>query len=81
MLDRDPAFPASSAVVPRVRVVAVAQHRDIDEVSRRGIPRDLGVNVRQIEVGISDMFEYGVPPPRIGNSAVMLNSQRECRRC
>jgi len=28
-----------------VRVVAGAQHRDIDEVSRRGILRDLGVNV------------------------------------
>jgi len=58
MLDRDPAFPASSAVVPRVRVVAVAQHRDIDEVSRRGIPRDLGVNVRQI-----DPFINPVPDP------------------
>jgi hypothetical protein len=32
-----------------VRVVAVAEHRDIDEVSRRGILPDLGVDVRQID--------------------------------
>jgi hypothetical protein len=34
---------------PGVRVVAVAEHRDIDEVSRRGILPDLGVDVRQID--------------------------------
>ena len=32
-----------------VRVVAVAEHRDIDEVSRRGILPDLAVGVRQID--------------------------------
>jgi hypothetical protein len=32
-----------------VRVVAVAEHRDIDEVSRRGTLPDLGVDVRQID--------------------------------
>jgi hypothetical protein len=34
---------------PGVRVVAVAGHRDIDEVSRRGILPDLGVDLRQID--------------------------------
>ena len=34
---------------PGVRVVAVAEHRDIDEVSRRGTLSDLGVDVRQID--------------------------------
>jgi hypothetical protein len=34
---------------PGVRVVAVAEHRDIDEVSRRGTLPDLGVDVRQID--------------------------------
>jgi hypothetical protein len=34
---------------PGVRVVAVAEHRDVDEVSRRGILPDLAVDVRQID--------------------------------
>ena len=34
---------------PGVLVVAVAERRDIDEVSRRGIPPDLGVDVHQID--------------------------------
>ena len=38
---------------PGVRVVAVAERRDIDEVSRRGILPDLGVNVRQIDLLIN----------------------------
>ena len=29
-----------------------------------------------LSVGISAMFEYGVPPPRIVNSAVVLNPAR-----
>src|SRR5438876_4286617 len=32
-----------------------------------------------LSVGISAMFEYGFPPPRIVNSAVRLKSQREHR--
>src|SRR5439155_18756657 len=32
-----------------------------------------------LSVGISAMFEYGFPPPRIVNSAVVLKSQRERR--
>ena len=32
-----------------------------------------------LSVGISAMFEYGFPPPRIVNSAVALKSQRERR--
>src|SRR5436305_6874209 len=32
-----------------------------------------------LSVGISARFEYGVPPPRIGNSAVVLKNQRERR--
>jgi len=32
-----------------------------------------------LSVGISAMFEYGFPPPRIVNSAVVLRSQRERR--
>jgi hypothetical protein len=32
-----------------------------------------------LSVGISARFEYGFPPPRIVNSAVMLKSQRERR--
>ena len=40
-------FPASSAAVPVC--VDVAEHRDIDEVSRRGILPDLAVDVRQID--------------------------------
>src|SRR5690348_12390116 len=32
-----------------------------------------------LSVGISARFEYGFPPPRIVNSAVVLKSQRERR--
>src|SRR5271166_3994148 len=32
-----------------------------------------------LSVGIGAMFEYGFPPPRIVNSAVVLKSQRERR--
>ena len=32
-----------------------------------------------LSVGISARFEYGIPPPRIVNSAVMLKSQCERR--
>jgi len=32
-----------------------------------------------LSVGISARFEYGVPPPRIVNSAVVLKSQRQRR--
>ena len=32
-----------------------------------------------LSVGISATFEYGFPPPRIINSAVVLNGQRERR--
>jgi hypothetical protein len=32
-----------------------------------------------LSVGISAMFEYGFPPPRIVSSAVVLKSQRERR--
>src|SRR3984893_19015008 len=32
-----------------------------------------------LSVGISAMFDYGFPPPRIVNSAVVLKSQRERR--
>ena len=32
-----------------------------------------------LSVGISAMFEYGFPPPRIVNSVVVLRSQRERR--
>src|SRR5205807_7046203 len=32
-----------------------------------------------LSVGISAMFEYGFPPPRIVDSAVVLKSQRERR--
>jgi hypothetical protein len=49
MPDRD--IPGSRRAPPRSRwaVVAVAEHRDIDEVSRRGILPDLRVDVRQID--------------------------------
>jgi hypothetical protein len=42
-------FPGELHRGPGVRVVAVAEHRDIDEVNRRDILPDLGVNVRQID--------------------------------
>ena len=32
-----------------------------------------------LSVGISARFEYGFPPPRIVNSAVVLKTQRERR--
>src|ERR1700748_3277354 len=32
-----------------------------------------------LSVGISARFEYGIPPPRIVNSAVVRKSQRERR--
>ena len=32
-----------------------------------------------LSVGISATFEYGIPPPRIVNSAVVLKTQRERR--
>ena len=34
-----------------------------------------------LSVGISAMFEYGVPPPRIVNSGQSAESQRERRVC
>src|SRR5712672_3998598 len=34
-----------------------------------------------LSVGIGAMFEYGVPPPRIVNSAVRRKSKRSVRGC
>ena len=49
---------------PGVRVVAVAERRDIDEVSRRGILPDLGVDVHQIDLLINPAHD---PVIGIGN--------------
>jgi hypothetical protein len=48
---------------------------DYDAVMRIGGKAPGGGPI--LTVGIGAMFEYGFPPPRIVNSAVVLKSQRE----
>src|SRR5437016_12955808 len=69
--------PLGADLAPHTCIRSVRWDPDHDAVMRIGGKAPGGGPI--LSVGISAMFEYGFPPPRIVNSAVRLKSQREHR--
>src|ERR1700737_2714748 len=69
--------PLGADLAPHTCIRSVRLDPDHDAVMRIGGKAPGGGPI--LSVGINAMFEYGFPPPRIGNSAVVLKSQRERR--